>query len=133
MTLTPTETTDDGPLELRAQRLIDAATSDRELAAAQALVEEETIISCQRVQHALGLRDTLSGANVRWEGLAGQVYSLGLDDEQRTFLGLTLSMMGIGSVGLAAVANLDERRLAVMLRAIARLAGNHTLAVGRRV
>ncbi|MFE4703285.1 hypothetical protein ACFRIC_40080 [Streptomyces sp. NPDC056738] len=41
-------------------------------------------------------------------------------------------MLGL-SVSLAAVSGLDERRLAVMLRAIARLAGNDTLAVGTRI
>ncbi|MFI0964641.1 hypothetical protein ACH4S8_25075 [Streptomyces sp. NPDC021080] len=133
MTLTSAETTSGALLERRGQRLIDAAVSDRELAAAQALVEEETILARESVLRALGLLDIPSEADVQWEGLAGQVYRLGLDDEQRAFLGLTLSMVGIGSVGLTAVAELDERRLAVMLRAIARLAGNDTLAVGTRI
>jgi hypothetical protein len=133
MTLTSAETTAGALLERRGQRLIDAAVSDRELAAAQALVEEETILARENVLRALGLLDIPSEADVQWEGLAGRVYSLGLDDEQRAFLGLTLSMVGIGGVGLAAVRELDERRLAVMLRAIARLAGNDTLAVGTRI
>jgi hypothetical protein len=133
MTLTSAETTAGALLERRGQRLIDAAVSDRELAAAQALVEEETILARESVLRALGLMDVPSEANIQWEGLAGRVYSLGLDDEQRAFLGLTLSMVGIGYVGLSAVTDLGERRLAVMLRAIARLAGNDTLAVGTRI
>ncbi|MFD9651746.1 hypothetical protein [Streptomyces mirabilis] len=133
MTLTSAETTDGYMLERRGKRLIEAATSDRERAAAQALVEEETILAHSSVQGALGLLDMPSKAKVGWEGLMGRVYSLGLDDEQRTFLGLTLSMLSIGSTPLAAVAELDERRLAIMLRAIARLAGNDTIAVGTRM
>ncbi|MFF1604221.1 hypothetical protein ACFVYV_43550 [Streptomyces mirabilis] len=133
MTLTSAETTDKFMLERRGKRLIESATSDRERAAAQALVEEETILAHSSVQGALGLLDTLSKAKVGWEGLMGRVYSLGLDDEQRAFLGLTLSMVGIGGVSLAAVTELGERRLAVMLRAIARLAGNETIAVGTRI
>ncbi|WP_326787864.1 hypothetical protein [Streptomyces sp. NBC_00151] len=133
MTLTSAETTDGALLERRRQRLIDAATSDRELAAAQALVEEETILARESVLRALGLMDVPSEANVQWEGLSGRVYGLGLDEEQRAFLGLVLSMVGIGHVTLAAVTDLGERRLAVMLRAITRLAGNDTLAVGTRI
>ncbi|MET8409686.1 hypothetical protein ABZV34_16590 [Streptomyces sp. NPDC005195] len=133
MTVTSAETTDGSMLERRGQRLIDSAKNDRERAAAEALVEEQTILSRQNVLTALGLWDTPSSSEVRWEGLGGRVYSLGLDDEQRAFLGLTLSMVGIGSVGLTAVRELDDRRLAVMLRAIARLAGNDTLAVGTRL
>ncbi|MFE4697154.1 hypothetical protein ACFRIC_08690 [Streptomyces sp. NPDC056738] len=133
MTLTSAETTDGALLERRRQRLIESATSDRERAAAQALIEEETILARENVLRALGLLDVPSEAHVRWEGLMGRVYGLGLDEEQRAFLGLVLSMVGIGHVTLAAVSDLGERRLAVMLRAVARLAGNDTLAVGTRI
>jgi hypothetical protein len=97
------------------------------------VVEEETVLAHRSVLGALGLLDTPSAAKVGWEGLMGRVHSLGLDDEQRAFLGLTLSMLGIGGVSLAAASGLGERRLAVMLRAIARLAGNDTIAVGTRI
>lgn len=131
MTITSAETTDDTTLKRRGKKLIESATSDRERAAAQALVEEETILAHRSVLAALGLLDPRPV--VRWEGLAGRVYVLGLDDEQRAFLALTLSMVGIGHVSLAAVSDLGERRLGVMLRAIARLAGNNTIAVGTRM
>ncbi|MET7983021.1 hypothetical protein [Streptomyces sp. NPDC005281] len=133
MTLTSAETTDGALLEQPEKRLTASAKTAGERAAAQALVEEETILAHRSVLGALGLLETPSWSQVRWEGLMGRVYSLGLDDEQRAFLGLVLSMVGIGQVTLAAVTDLDERRLAVMLRAIARLAGNDTLAVGTRI
>jgi hypothetical protein len=132
MTTTSATTTDDIDLKRLGKQLVRSATSARARAAAQALVEEETILAQRGVLAALGLLDP-SPAKVRWEGLAGRVYSLGLDDEQRAFLGLTLSMVGIGQVSLAAVSSLGERRLAVMLRAIARMAGNDTIAVGTRL
>ncbi|MFJ4924074.1 hypothetical protein [Streptomyces sp. NPDC088736] len=133
MPLTSAETADRGTLMQLAQKLIDSSTSDREQAAAQALNEEETILAHTSVLRGLGLLDQRGLSDVRWEGLAGRVYSLGLDDEQRAFLGLVLSMVGIGHVTLAAVADLGEQRLAIMLRAILALSGNDTIAVGTRV
>lgn len=133
MTLTTTETTEAALLELRSARLIESATSDRELAAAQALVDEETILAHRGVLGSLGLLGTPGESTVGWEGLMGRVYTLGLDHEERIFLGLVLSMVGIGITPLSAVSDLGERRLAIILRAIARLAGNDTLAVGRRI
>ncbi|MFD9584790.1 hypothetical protein ACFWBM_08925 [Streptomyces sp. NPDC059980] len=133
MTLTSVETSEAALLELRGARLIESATTDRELAAAQALVDETTILSHRSVHGALGLLDLPSEATFRWEGLMGRVYTLGLDREERVFLGLTLSMLGIGNTPLSAVSDLSERRLAIILRAIKRLAGNDNLAVGRRI
>ncbi|MFD6294226.1 hypothetical protein ACFWFU_05375 [Streptomyces sp. NPDC060235] len=133
MTLTSVETTEAALLELRGARLIESATTDRELAAAQALVDEKTILSHRSVHRALGLLDLPSEATVRWESLMGRVYTLGLEREERVFLGLTLSMLGIGNTPLSAVSDLGERRLAIILHAITRLAGNDNLAVGRRI
>ncbi|MGQ4347519.1 hypothetical protein [Streptomyces sp. SAS_275] len=133
MTLTSAETAEVTLLELRGARLIESATTDRELAAAQALVDEETILSHSSVYGALGLLYLPSESTVRWEGLMGRVYTLGLDHEERVFLGLTLSMLGIGNTPLSSVSDLGERRLAIILRAITRLAGNETIAVGRRI
>ncbi|MFF0189075.1 hypothetical protein [Streptomyces sp. NPDC005244] len=133
MTLTSTQTSEAALLELRGTRLIESATSNRELTAAQALVGEEIILSLRNVHGALGLLDLPSEAPVGWEGLMGRVYTLGLDPEERVFLGLTLSMVGIGNTPLCAVSDLGERRRAIILRAITRLAGNDTPAVGRRI
>ncbi|MCX4919009.1 hypothetical protein [Streptomyces sp. NBC_00687] len=124
MTLSSAETTEAALLKLRGARLIESATTDRELAAAQTLVDEETILSHRSVHGALGLLDLPSEATVRREGLMGRVYALGLDYEERVFLGLTLSMVGIGNTPLSAASDLGERRMASILRAIARLAGN---------
>ncbi|MFH8389113.1 MULTISPECIES: hypothetical protein [unclassified Streptomyces] len=133
MTVTSAQTADGDLLDEPAKRLLASVKTAGDRAAAQALVEEGTILARRSVLSVLGLLDAPAWSPVRWEGLTGRVYSLGLDEEQRAFLGLTLSMVGIGQVTLAAVTDLGERRLAVMLRAIARLAGNDTLAVGTRI
>jgi hypothetical protein len=42
-------------------------------------------------------------------------------------------MVGVGLTTIAAVQDLDERRLPIILRAFLRLAGNDTIAVGTRM
>jgi hypothetical protein len=101
-------------------------------AAAQALVDEVSIFAQPNVRAAL-LIDTPKGAACWWEGLSGRVYTLGLEQEQRDFLGLVLSLVGIGSITIAAAQDLDERRMGIILRAILQMSGNDTLAVGTRL
>ena len=114
------------------QLLVESAKDDRDRAAAQALAEEEELLTHPGVRAALVER--VDGRmTCRWEGLSGRLYTLGLDDEQRAFLGLVLSMVGIGSHTISAVPDLDDRRLAIILRAILRLAGSDRIAVGTRL
>jgi hypothetical protein len=54
----------------------------------------------------------------------------GVDPEQ---LRVLESMVGVGLTTIAAVQDLDERRLPIILRAFLRLAGNDTIAVGTRM
>lgn len=108
------------------------ATSNRDRIAAQALAEEETLLRHDGVRTALVVKQGGKMTAV-WERLMGRLYTLALDDEQRAFLGLVLSMVGIGNVSIAAVEELDERRLLVIQRAILRLAGNDRIAVGTRL
>ncbi|MFE7856035.1 hypothetical protein [Streptomyces sp. NPDC057403] len=112
--------------------LVENATSDRGRVAAQALAEEETILAHGGVRAALVVKQD-GRMRADWDRLMGRVYTLSFDDEQRAFVGLVLSMLGIGSVPLSAVENLDERRLLIMQRAIVRLAGNDRIAVGTRM
>ncbi|MFF7485660.1 hypothetical protein ACFZBC_09190 [Streptomyces luteogriseus] len=104
----------------------------RHRAAVQALIEERTILSLPAVQRAL-IVDSSKGRAAQLTELAGLQYALGLDEGQRRFLGLVLSMVGIGITTLSAVEDLDDRRLPIILRAILRLAGNEDIAVGRRL
>ncbi|MET9913467.1 hypothetical protein ABZZ74_43065 [Streptomyces sp. NPDC006476] len=103
--------------------LVQSAKPGRDRTAAQALAEEETLLAHQGVRTALVVKEG-GRMTARWEGLMGRLYTLSLDDVQRAFLGLVLSMMGIGHVPLTAVESLDERRLLIMQRALCRLAGN---------
>ena len=104
----------------------------RHRAAVQALVEERTILSLPAVQRAL-IVDSRKGRAAQLTELSGRQYTLGLDEGQRCFLALILSMVGIGVTTLASVEDLDDRRLPIILRAILRLAGNEDIAVGRRL
>ncbi|MFH9584041.1 hypothetical protein ACH4MW_12105 [Streptomyces luteogriseus] len=114
------------------KQLLRTARSSRDKAAVQALIEERTILKLPAVRRGL-IVDTSRGAKVGFEGLSGRQYGLGPDEQQLSFLGLVLSMFGIGITTLAAVRDLDDRCLPIILRAILRLAGNETIAVGTRL
>lgn len=133
MTTTPTATprTELDLPHLGAQ-LLTSARPGRDRIAVQALVDEESILARDNVRTLL-VDDQGDRVTARWERLSGRIYTLGLDEHQRAFLGLVLSIVGIGQVTLAAVPDLDERRLLVIQRAILRLAGNDRLAIGVRL
>lgn len=112
--------------------LLIASAAGRERAAAQALVEEETILARDSVRRLLVVEGE-EGPVCQWERLMGREYGLELDDAQRSFLGLVLGMIGIGLHTLWEVERLDERRLLILMRAMPALAGNDRIAVGTRV
>ena len=132
MTTTTTEPAADVDEPSLGELLVRNARKGRDQVAAQALAEEETLLAHHGVRTALIVKDDGRMTAV-WERLMGRLYTLGLDDQQRAFLGLVLSMVGIGHVSLTAVESLDERRLLILQRAIVRLAGNERIAVGTRV
>ncbi|MFI0139636.1 hypothetical protein [Streptomyces luteogriseus] len=138
MTSTETETTvpetadPEAEYEQLSAELLRNTRIRRHRAAVQALVEERTILSLPAVQRAL-IVDSRKGRAAQLTELSGRQYALGLDEGQRKFLGLVLSMVGIGITTLASVEDLDDRRLPIILRAILRLAGNEDIAVGRRL
>lgn len=127
-----TTTADELDLVKLGRSLTRSAKGVREVAAVQALVEEETLLATASVRAVL-VTEVSGRPHCRWDGMLGRQYTLGIDDAGRSFLALVLSMVGIGQTSLAAVQELDERRLAIILRGIARLAGNDTLAVGTRL
>ncbi|MFE7447599.1 hypothetical protein ACFU7X_44875 [Streptomyces chartreusis] len=124
--------TDEAGTQPLGQLLIASSTDGRDRAAAQALVEEETILARDSVRRLLVV-EREDGPVCHWEGLMGRLYGLGLDDAQRAFLGLVLGMVGIGLHTLPAVEELDERRLLILMRAMPVLACNERLAVGTRL
>ncbi|MFC9682662.1 hypothetical protein [Streptomyces sp. NPDC056948] len=126
------QTTSDAEFQRLGAQLVRTAKSPLAKAAVQALVEERTILEVPAVRHAL-IDDTGRNAKADFDGLLGLQYALGLDEQQRSFLGLVLSMVGIGMTTIAAVRDLDDRCLPIILRAILRLADNDTIAVGTRL
>lgn len=125
-------TTDKQDVPKLGQLLVRNAKSNRDRAAAQALADEGTILAHSGVRAAL-VRKVDGLMTVYWEGIMSRVYTLGLDEQQRAFLGLVLSMVGIGHVPLTAVEKLDERCLLILQQAILRLAGDDRIAIATRL
>ncbi|GAA2218867.1 hypothetical protein [Streptomyces indiaensis] len=128
----PDEVDPEAEYEQLSQELLHNTLNRRHRAAVQALVEERTILSRPAVQRVL-IVDSRKGRAANFPQLSGLLYGLGLDEGQRTFLALVMSMVGLGVTTLASMEDLDDRRLPIMLRAILRMAGNEDLAVGRRL
>ncbi|MET7775362.1 hypothetical protein ABZU94_13935 [Streptomyces mirabilis] len=112
--------------------LLKAATNPRDQAAVRALVEEGRLLARKRFWTALVVERNGEQA-CNWEGMAGKVYTLGLDTDERAFLGLVLSIVGVRQSALACVEELDERQLAAVLRAMVRLSPSDSIAVGTRI
>ncbi|MFF5001680.1 hypothetical protein ACFY3G_02535 [Streptomyces phaeochromogenes] len=115
------------------ERLL-ASTSDlRQRVAVAALAEEGLILERKSVQEALVWEPGDGTARCTWEHLTGRMYGLGLEDDERAFLDLVLSITGVAhQTSLVRVMDLDERRTAIILRAMIQLSGCDTLAVGTR-
>ncbi|MBT1098324.1 hypothetical protein [Streptomyces sp. Tu102] len=125
-------TTTEASIPTLGEQLIATSVKGRDRAAIQALVEEETVLALDSVRRLL-IMEGADGPVCRWEGLMGRIYALGLANAQRAFLGLVLGMVGIGLHTLAAVEELDERRLLILMRAMPVLACNERIAVGTRM
>ncbi|MFD4554382.1 hypothetical protein ACFWP5_08630 [Streptomyces sp. NPDC058469] len=134
VTSTPSSrTTDDEPdAPPLGELLVRSAVGLRDRTAAQALVEEELLLARDHVRKVLVTRQD-GVMTCRWEGMSGRLYTLELDEGERAFLGLVLSIVGVQQSYLAAVEYLDERRLKIVLRAMIRLADNDRIAIGTRM
>jgi hypothetical protein len=108
------------------------AVTARDRAVVTALVEEGELLAREDVRRVL-VRDDGPGPRCDWLRLAGHLDGLQLVASERVFLSLLLSMAGCRPVELSLVQDLDEARLAIVLRALVRLSGNSRIAVGTRV
>jgi hypothetical protein len=131
MTSIPTLAVEDSTRRI-AERLVKASKGRLQQIAMRALTDEQTILSLDNVRHALVVEDG-DTVTVDWEGLTGKVYTVGLDEQQRLFLELVMSIAGVQQVSLAGVEDLDERRLLIVQRALLALAGNDRIAIGTRL
>lgn len=131
---TCTTATEDGDTEAPPfeEQLLKAAVTPREQAAVRALVEEEQILARPTFRRAL-VWDTGEGIEFSWQNLACYLYGLELDDAERGFVDLVLSIASPHQTNLTRVMDLDQRRLAILLRAMISLSGVDTLAVGTRL
>ena len=127
-----TATTDEDDAPSLGELLLQSAGSARDRTAVQALIEEEDILARDNIRAALVVKAD-GVMTCRWEGLSGRVYTLGLDEGERAFLSLVLSLVGVRQTSLACVEGLDDRRLKIVLRAILRLSSNNSIAVGTRI
>ncbi|NUV60667.1 hypothetical protein [Streptomyces sp. CAI-85] len=128
----PAPSDDDAELTALGDQLVRNSKRPRDRIAAQALADERTILALPAFQRALVVEH--EGRPVaQWERLMGQQYALPLDGEQRSFLGLVLSMLSIGATPLAAVTDLSADRLRIITQAILRMAGDDSIAIGTRL
>ncbi|MGW3410225.1 hypothetical protein [Streptomyces sp. NPDC000888] len=114
--------------------LLQTAADLRERIAVAALAEEGTILAKPSVRTVLVWEPGDGTARCEWERLTGHLYDLDIEDGERAFLDLLLSVTGVAhQTSLVRVAELDERRLAIILRAMVQLSGCDTIAVGTRI
>jgi hypothetical protein len=103
-----------------------------ERAAVAALIHEGDVLARGDVRDLLVV-DTGRVASLDWPRFEGQYRTaLVLDTSERAFLDLVVAVGFPRLVPLWQVENLGERRLAIVLRALAALAGCDTIAVGTR-
>lgn len=133
MGIKATPSTDEAAEPPLGEQLLPVASGLREEVAVWALTAEEQILSRDTVRKALVYRNLDGTLGLAWERLDSRFYELGLDESALGFLDLVLSMAGIAHrTSLVRVMDLDERRTAIILRAMIRLSGCDTLAVGTR-
>ncbi|MDQ0933820.1 hypothetical protein [Streptomyces turgidiscabies] len=137
--MTETETTP--PLEQQdtytaglEKLLSKQPTHPRGRAALRALIDEKTVLARDNVRRALLVtneRNVPTGC--AWDRLAKERFGLNLDEEQRIFLDVILSIASSHHVNLGWLMEIDDRRLAILLRAMTEMAGNDTIAIGTKL
>ncbi|MFE9659888.1 hypothetical protein [Streptomyces sp. NPDC005955] len=122
------------PPQLLTDRLVEwAAEVDHSMrAAVTALVQEDAVLARADV-HALLLVDTGMRVYCEWTRFEDQYRkALVLDTSERAFLDFVVAIAFPRQVPLWPLEHLGERRLAVILRALASCGGSETIAVGVR-
>lgn len=110
------------------------STQPRDKAALRALIEEKTILARDNVRQSLIVtNDAGAPVGCAWDRLARDRFGLDLDEEQRIFLDVILSVAGPHHVNLGWLMEIDDRRLAILLRAMTEMAGNDTIAIGTKL
>ncbi|MEV2193324.1 hypothetical protein AB0I02_20400 [Streptomyces phaeochromogenes] len=74
--------------------LLASAVNPRDRAAVRALVDEELILARDHIRTALVVKTTAGRMGCDWERFGKRLYTLGLDEGERAFLDLVLSLAG---------------------------------------
>lgn len=115
--------------------LLKQSTQPRDKAALRALIEEETVLAEDAVRRILLVTDDRGTAvGCAWDRLTkGRFGLVDLDEEQRIFVDFILSVAGPHHVNLGWLMEIDDRRLAILLRAMTEMAGDNTVAIATRI
>lgn len=114
--------------------LLKQSTQPRDKAALRALIEEGTILARANVRRTLIVtNDRGTPVGCAWDRVAKERFGLDLDEEQRIFLDVILSVAGPHHVNLGWLMEIDDRRLAILLHAMTEMAGNDTIAIGTKL
>lgn len=114
--------------------LLKPSTQLRDKAALRALIEEKTILARDSVRRVLVVtNDKGTPVGCAWDRVAKERFGLDLDEEQRIFLDVILSIAGPHHVNLGWLMEIDDRRLAILLRAMTEMAGNDIIAISTRI
>lgn len=132
-TATKTSTAEEDLEPPLGELLLRSSSSPRDQAAVRALVEEERLLARDNVRMALVVKADDGTMGCSWERFGSRLYTLGFDDEERAFIDLVLSIAGPHQTSLTRVQDLDDRRLAIILRAMIHLSGNNVIAVATRI
>lgn len=116
------------------KKLLKQLTSPRDKAGLRALLEEGSILARDNVRRELIVtNDRGAPVGCAWDRLARARFGLLLDEEQRVFLDVILSVASPHHVNLGWLMEIDDRRLAILLRAMTEMAGNDTIAIGTKL
>ncbi|GHE47759.1 hypothetical protein GCM10018785_16710 [Streptomyces longispororuber] len=113
------------------KRLLAWATEASDRIAVTMLIHEQELLARPAVQRVL-VAQADDGVRADWTRLSLRLTELELDDAEYAFVEVVLAIALGRQVLLDRVLPLRERRLAVVLRALAAWAGSDTIAVGTR-
>lgn len=116
------------------EKLLKKLTQPRDKAGLRALLEEETVLALDTVRRNLIVTDDQGVATgLAWDRLSKARFGLDLDEQQKIFLEVILSIASPHHVNLGWLMELDDRRLAILLRAMAEMAGSDVIAIATRI
>ena len=116
------------------EKLLKKLTQPRDKAGLRALLEEETVLALDNVRRNLIVtNDAGVPTGLAWDRLSKARFGLDLDEQQKIVLDVILSIASPHHVNLGWLMELDDRRLAILLRAMTEMAGSDVIAIATRI